>query len=165
MSTFSLSKKTDYALIAMTHLARQAGRLASARSIAEQYHAPVPLLTNVMKELAQAELVVSVRGARGGYQLARPVEQITLRQLIVAVEGPLQLVQCVPHLGESMTETESRQPACGMEGTCPIRFPVGKLQLRVIEFLDGLTLAELVEDCEGNQTRAASNEMQLTSKR
>ena len=78
----ALTRKTDYALIALCHLARQPERVISARQIARRFSMPLPLLMNVLKTLAAHEVVRSVRGAKGGYQLARRPEDLTLDLLL-----------------------------------------------------------------------------------
>src|ERR1035437_1275386 len=84
----SLTKKTGYGLIAMTHLAQlEAHEVASAREIADLFGVPASLLMNVLKELAAAGYVESVRGAKGGYRLARRPEEINLADLVSAMEG------------------------------------------------------------------------------
>ena len=85
-----LSKKVDYALMAMKHLAgRPDAASASAREIAEQYDIPVELLAKVLQSLARRVLVTSLQGTRGGYRLARPTAQITVAEIIQAIDGPL----------------------------------------------------------------------------
>src|SRR5215510_2114177 len=91
----ALTKKVDYGLIALCHLANHRDEMATAREIAARYHLPPALLMNVMKSVAQAGLVRSSRGARGGYELAQPPEAITLNAIIEAIEGPVRFVQCV----------------------------------------------------------------------
>ena len=87
----TLTRKTDYALIALSHLAANQGRIVSAREIAGKYRVPLALLMNLLKLCAAAGLVESVRGARGGYRLGKPPEKITLVELVEAIEGPLKL--------------------------------------------------------------------------
>ena len=92
MGMLSLTRKTEYALIALSHLASEPNRLASARGIADIYRIPLPVLTNVLKTLNRCELIKSERGARGGYRLAQEPKDISLASLIRAVEGPIRLV-------------------------------------------------------------------------
>ncbi len=92
----SLTKKTGYGLIAMAHLAElPEGRVASAREIAELYGIPTALLMNVLKDLAAAGYVESLRGSRGGYRLARRPEGVNLADLVAAIEGPVPQAECV----------------------------------------------------------------------
>jgi Rrf2 family protein len=137
----AMTKKTGYGLVAMTHLARlPAGQVASAREIAELFGVPGPLLMNVLKELSAAGYVESVRGARGGYRLARRPEDITLAGLVEALEGPVRLAEC-------MTEAagEGRECTFKLMSQCPVADPVHRVQRRLSEFLKKVTLAEFVE--------------------
>lgn len=134
----SLTRKCEYALIAASHLARAGDMVVSARDIAARYSIPLPLLMNVLKTLNRCGLVESVRGARGGYMLARPARDITLQELIEGVEGPVRLVRCVtPASGE---------PACDLSGNCPIRDPLHRLHERFRAFLTAVTVADVAFD-------------------
>jgi len=136
----SLTKKTGYGLIAMTHLAGLAPEeLASAREIAERFGVPTALLMNVLKELAAAGYVRSVRGAKGGYRLARQPEQISLGALITALEGPVRLAECLRG-GE-----EGGGAVCELVDRCPIADPVHRVQRKFKDFLETMTLADIAE--------------------
>jgi len=136
----AMTKKTGYGLIAMTRLAQLDGQeVASAREISEQFGVPQSLLMNVLKELAAAGHVESVRGARGGYRLARDPHEITLADLIVAVEGPIRLAECVA----GRDAVADRQP-CRIVDRCPIADPVHRVHRRLSDFLKTVTLAEIV---------------------
>lgn len=91
----SFTRKTDYALISLVHIAREKGQCCSAREIASHYGMPMPLLMNILKVLNQHGITRSVRGPRGGYQLAKSPEDITLYEIILAVDGPVALVHCL----------------------------------------------------------------------
>jgi len=136
----AMTKKTGYGLIAMTHLAQLDGdTVSSAREISEQFGVPQSLLMNVLKELASAGYVESVRGARGGYRLALDPEQITLADLIVAVEGPIRLAECVA----GHDAVPDGRP-CRIVDRCPIADPVHRVHRRLSDFLKTVTLAEIV---------------------
>ncbi len=137
---FALNKKTGYALIALTHLARNSGEVVSARTVAEECHIPQALLTNVLKDLARAEIVQSHRGAAGGYQLANPPEAVTLDQVITAMEGEVQFVRCV------LSGDVSAAEPCDLELACPIRSPASRIHEHFKRFLESVTLAELLAD-------------------
>src|SRR5690349_2284400 len=83
---FCLSKKSEYALVALAFLAEQPGRLASAREIAEARGLPIALLMNILKNLQGHGLLSSGRGVKGGYQLARDLGRLSLYELIAVVE-------------------------------------------------------------------------------
>ncbi len=100
-----ISRLTDYATVILASLAD--GGLASASEIAERTHIGLPTVSKLLKELQHAGLVRSVRGARGGYQLARPATSINAAEIIDAVEGPVALTECAGGVGN-----------CGIETTC-----------------------------------------------
>lgn len=143
----ALTKKTDYALIALARLARRNGRLISAREVAEGTSVPLPILTNILKTLTQAGIVGSERGSRGGYFLARPAESINLDDLITAIEGPMHFVKCLA--GDHATDEgnmNGHSGMCMLEPTCPIRLPAQRVHERFKTFLKSVTLAELGVD-------------------
>ena len=90
----SLTRKADYALVGLADLARRAPEKASARQLAESSHVPLPMLMNILKELVAGGMVISTRGINGGYRLAKDPGEITLRELIQTIEGPINLTIC-----------------------------------------------------------------------
>lgn len=136
----ALTKKTDYALIALTELAGRSGALASARELAASTRVPLPMLTNILKVLAHSGIVMSERGASGGYKLARSTDSINLDEVLSAVEGPFQFVQCSP------TNGERHGPPCELTAHCRIRKPAQRIHGRLKQFLRNVTLAELVDE-------------------
>lgn len=138
---FTLTRKTDYALIALCHMARRPQEISTAREIAERYHVPPALLMNILKLLTQAELVRSIRGSKGGYTLAMPPDQINLEGIIRATEGPYRFVQCT-------ADSKNDSPPCDLIDYCPISGPVRKVHAKLKAFLTDVTLAELAFDSE-----------------
>jgi Rrf2 family protein len=134
----TMTRKTEYALIAVCHLAREAGKEVSARDIAEAHGVPLPLLMNVLKRLNRTGHVTSVRGARGGYMLAVPAETFSLDALIEAVEGPVHLVRC--------TNTDKNGRRCTLTGICPIRPSVHRVHNQLRKFLTSVTVADLAAE-------------------
>lgn len=126
-----LSKKADYALIAMKHLACRSGS-SSAREIAEQFAIPSELLAKVLQRLVRRGLLTSQQGTRGGYQLARAAEAISVADVIQAIDGPLTVTACAAHQGR-----------CGQFDTCNIRDPLRHIRERIIAALATCTVAEL----------------------
>jgi Rrf2 family protein len=94
---------------------------------------------NALKDLAGGGLVESVRGARGGYRLARPPEGIDLDSVIAAIEGPVLVAECAEGDCEHPSED-----GCPVRGRCPITVPVQHIQVGLREFLRGVTLADMV---------------------
>lgn len=99
-----ISKLTDYATLLLTHMARQPEAWFSARQLAEELGLPGPVAAKLLKLLARAGLLVSLRGAAGGYGLARVPGQISVAQILAAVEGPLGVTECA--LGRGVCEME-----------------------------------------------------------
>jgi Rrf2 family protein len=152
----SLTRKTDYALIALTHMARDPEGCCSAREIATRYRVPLPLLMNILKLLTRQGFAKSARGPRGGYTLAMSAEEITLYDVIHAVEGPIQLMQCVDyHEGRAEGTTGG---SCGLMSSCPMHSPIQLVHNRLVEFLSGVSLADVVKTpgCKGAAQLAAA---------
>lgn len=128
-----LSKKTDYALMAMLHLAGREDRgAASARDIAEQYDIPLELLAKVLQQLMRKGFLRSQHGTRGGYSLARPASAVSVADIVEAMDGPLSITQC------GVSED------CDQFSKCNVRHPLWRVRERIISALAGCTLAEMV---------------------
>ena len=131
-----LSKKADYALIAMKHLALHTDRgAASAREIAEQYDIPIELMAKVLQRLVRRGLLASHHGTRGGYQLARRPTQISVADVIQAIEGPVSVTACSTEDGK-----------CEQYAKCNVRDPLWRVRERIIAALGECTIAELAAD-------------------
>ncbi len=132
----SLTRKSDYALVALTHLARSGDAVSSAREIADAYRIPLPILMNILKTLSRSGIVTSVRGARGGYRLALAAADVSLHMVIEAIEGPVHLFPCSQHSG-------GEGSCCERQRWCPVTIPARKVSGRLQEFLEGVSLAEI----------------------
>jgi FeS assembly SUF system regulator len=131
-----LSKKADYALMAMKHLATRADAAsASAREIAEQYDIPVELMAKVLQQLARRGLLTSHQGIRGGYRLARSTGSISVADIIQAIDGPLTVTAC-------STEAEN----CGQYSKCSVRDPLWRIKDRILSALATCSLQEIATD-------------------
>jgi Rrf2 family protein len=131
-----LSKKADYALLAMRDLAANVERAAmSTRELAEGNHIPADLLSKVLQQLARAGLLESQQGTRGGYALSRDAETITVAEVIQVIDGPLTVTAC-------SVEDDS----CDQFDTCNIRDPLWRIKDRIVSALEATTVAGLVED-------------------
>jgi Rrf2 family protein len=141
----SLSKKTDYALIALAYLAERPGRIASAREIAEARNLPAPLLMNILKELHHHGVLHSTRGVKGGYELAVDTANISLHELIIALEGPVRLVECVDQPAPCHHDTPGEEDACRVNGRCAVQAPLQALHHRLVRFLRDVKLSDVLQ--------------------
>jgi Rrf2 family protein len=131
-----LSKKADYALLAMRHLAAHADRGAmSARELAEAYDIPPELLAKVLQRLVRARVLESHQGIRGGYALSRPPLSITVVEVIQAIDGPLTVTAC----------SESDH-SCDQYAKCNIRDPLWRIKDRIVSALAATSVADLAAD-------------------
>jgi len=147
----SLTKKADYGLVALAFLGkrRRAGDgPVSARVIAETFQLPTALLMNIMKELQHAQLVDSVRGKNGGYELALDPERVSLAEVFTALDGPLRFAACAQELPIIDATPQKPDTPCGcpIEGECLIREPILALHHKLQAFFDGTTLADLLPE-------------------
>lgn len=136
----SLSRKAEYAVAAMAHLARQGSSLARAREIGAALNLPLPVLMNIMKSLNRYGLVRATRGPKGGYELVRGPAQITLAHMVEAVEGPVRLTRCCAQ------PDYAEESACKLEPGCRVKGSLRKVHLELKEVLNGVTLAQIVAD-------------------
>ena len=133
-----LSKKADYALMAMKHLAQKPGaQSTSAREIAEQYDIPIELMAKVLQRLVRTGLLVSTQGTRGGYTLSRPSSSVSVADVIQAIDGPFTVTAC---------STENND--CDQYSKCNIRDPLWQIRERIAEALGTVTIAEMAAEGE-----------------
>lgn len=130
-----LSKKADYALMAMKHLAMRPDSSASAREIAEQYDIPLELMAKVLQRLARRGLLISQQGTRGGYRLARASSVISIADIIQAIDGPLAVTAC-------STDAEN----CGQYAKCNVRDPLWRIKDQIVAALATCSLQEISTD-------------------
>lgn len=139
-----LTKKADYGLIAMKHLAEcclpststeAPGECCSAKDLADNYGLPQEVLAKILQRLAKAGLLVSQYGTNGGYTLARDARTITAYQVIEAIEGPLFVTSCVSVRGE-----------CEQSTKCTVREPLRKISAGIEEVLNQITIYDMATD-------------------
>ncbi len=147
--SFSLTKKSDYALVALSRLEVEAGggQPISARHIADEFDLPLPIMMNVLKDLAGSGLVRSKRGATGGYYLSRPAQQITFADVIEAIEGPVSVTACCDE-NEQEPHDDHDEPclACRLMQRCPITGSMRQFNDLVVSFLRTMTLADMMRE-------------------
>ena len=129
-----VTKLTDYATVVLTVLAARPGDVLSAADLAETAGLEPPTVSKLLKPLAQAGLVSSVRGAHGGYRLSRDATEITLIEIVEAMEGPLAMTECSQH-----------DSHCGIADQCGVRANWRLINDVVGDALRGVTLAQMLK--------------------
>ncbi len=129
-----LSKKVEYALLALQHTTCAEGEVCTVKAMAERYSISFELLAKVMSTLSKNGIVQSIQGVNGGFVLARPAHEISIRSVIRAVEGDrAQLIECGSH----------DQGTCSIEDSCTIKHPLLRLQHVIDSALESMSVAEL----------------------
>ncbi len=143
---FRITKKGDYAVFLMCHLARDGplgtADVVSAHELAEHSGLNKSVVANLLKDLTRGGLLDSVRGLRGGYRLARPAEDISLGQILEVVEGPFLLVDCADD--EARGAKPGDDHYCSLVSFCPSRNPMRVLHGRIARLLNEIKLPELL---------------------
>lgn len=134
-----LTKRTEYGLIALLHMADRDGQFVSVREISERYRIPRRLLAEVLKDLCHAKLVESHRGATGGYSLASAPEDLPLSEIVTALEGKPLLTSC------DSSAPASHHGECGLVPVCPIRSPLHRIRESLWLLMQKTTLRSLVQ--------------------
>ena len=130
---FRLNRLTDYAVVVMAQMAQGRDEMRTAPQISQDTGVPQPTVAKLLNALARENLVSSQRGAAGGYALNRPAEEITVAEIIQALEGPIALTACVDGSGDN----------CGSEPLCPMRGNWDKVNRAIHHALSGVTLADM----------------------
>lgn len=130
-----LTRGTDYGIQGLLYLAQKPPRVVSIISdISAAQDVPESYLAKVFQELCRAGLVISYRGAKGGFTLARDPSEITVRQVIEAIEGPIALNRCL-----------DPREGCDRIDNCALYPVLREAQERLIEVLESKTLKDLSE--------------------
>lgn len=131
-----LGKLTDYGLVLMTLIARGDGLpLRTARGLAAESRLPLSTVSKLLKLLLQSGLLISHRGIKGGYFLAKEPQEISVIEIISAIEGPMALTQCSADVSG----------LCNLESFCPIKSNQQIINQAVRGVLDKITLSDLVQ--------------------
>ena len=141
-----ISKLTDYAILIMVELTRE-GEMLSAHTLAERVHVEVPTASKVLKLLSGSGLLESFRGANGGYRVTRHAGDISVAEVIAAIEGPI-----------AMTECSIEEGLCSQEEQCELRSNWQRISLAVADALHNVSLAEM-----GAPAGRRPNPLQITT--
>jgi Rrf2 family protein len=132
-----LTKKADYGLIALKHLAiRQRGSASSAKEISDCYGIPLPILAKVLQTLVRGGFLRSEHGVNGGYKLARDPKEITTLEVIRAIDGPILLTSCFNEDGRE----------CDQSDRCTVRDPLRKVHEGILKLLAGMSIFDMSQD-------------------
>lgn len=129
-----LSKLTDYGTVIMTYMARAPEQVYTAREITDQVHVALPTVSKILKLLTQEGLLASYRGATGGYRLARAPQEISVAQIISALEGPIGVTECASSPG-----------LCNHELSCAVRPNWQRINRAILATLERITLLEMAQ--------------------
>lgn len=132
---FRISKLTDYAIVLLSLFARNWAEEHTARELSGRARLPLPTVSKILKTLCRGGLLVSRRGASGGYSLARSPKEISIAQVIEAIEGPIALTDC------SIEEPSG----CDFEPQCPVRANWRRINLAVQSALGQLKLTDMAD--------------------
>jgi Rrf2 family protein len=160
-----LNRTTEYGLMALRHMSRKSQHslqsatscgVTSAREIAESYGLPFEITAKTLQRLKDTGLIQSAQGARGGYTLKRSLTEINLAEFLQLMEGPQSVVACatgdLAAPGElAVVEPPTTGCSCEYRPKCDIKSVMGDLNARVLGFLSGIRLAELVENRQPQQ--------------
>lgn len=132
-----LTKKTEYGIIAMKYIISRdeqvTGTTVSAAEIARKLHIPRGILGKVLQQLAKNGLIDSYQGVAGGYALAKAPRDITLNEIVNAIEGPVSVVECITDEGEE----------CSLLEFCNIQSPILAIQQNLTNYFKNISLADL----------------------
>jgi len=128
---FRLNRLTDYAVVVMAQMSLRGDKVRTAPQISQDTGVPLPTVAKLLNALARENLVASHRGAAGGYALSKPAGEITVAEIIQALEGPIALTACV----------DGSVGSCESETLCPMRGNWDKVNRAIRHALSGVTLA------------------------
>ena len=127
------TKRADYGLMAIHYIASHEDLgSVSAKRISDEFHIPAELLAKILQRLAKKKLITSQNGPKGGYVLARRPTEISVGDVVRALEGPVNIVSCLEESSD-----------CPQMAHCNLRRPVQKIQAAITQVLDTMTLSEL----------------------
>ena len=128
-----LSRMADYGMVLMVELARSGARNATAVELARATVLPQPTVSKLLKQLSAAALLTSRRGASGGYGLARDAADISVAEIISALDGPIALTECMTHDGI----------VCEIEALCPTQTNWRRINDALVNAMESVSLADM----------------------
>ena len=130
-----MTKQADYGIVLMTWMAGEPERQFTAGELAHETQLPAPTVSKILKTLARQHLLASHRGVKGGYNLARATSDITMAEIISALDGPISITECI----------DDTPGECSHEPTCAVRSNWQRINDAICLALEGITLAEMTQ--------------------
>ena len=128
-----MTKQADYGIVLLTRLAQEQDRLFNATELAQETQLPAPTVSKILKILARSGLLVSHRGVKGGYALARSAAEVTVVEIITALDGPVAITECI----------DDTPGECTQEAFCSVRGNWQRINEAIRGALEEITLAEM----------------------
>lgn len=130
-----ITRQTDYGIVLMTRMASEAERIFSAPELASEARLPLPTVSKILKLLARGSLLASHRGINGGYSLARDPGQVSVSEIIAALEGPIAVTECI----------DDSPGECEQVSFCPVHSNWNRINQAIRQALDSISLAEMAQ--------------------
>ncbi len=132
----TITHAAEYAIRSVLHLAAQPeGKMVHLDEIAEAQELPKQFVKKLLSSLVKDEILIARKGVKGGFAFDRPPEEITVKRIVEAVDGPIHLSHCLHRKGE-----------CKHDGNCPIQRVWREAQGRMLAVLDGYTVEDMIKD-------------------
>ncbi len=144
-----VSKLADYAVVVLATLAQNDTALMNASGISSKSGLPEPTVAKVLKLLARAEIVQSVRGVNGGYKPVHSPEQLSVARIVTAVDGPISLTSCV----------DGSPDTCGFESKCAVKGRWNSVNFAIRTAMEGVSLVDMMQMPNNYKTIEMSQEI------
>lgn len=128
-----MTKQADYGIVLLTQMAGEPERLFNAHELADEVQLPLPTVSKILKILGRAELLESHRGAKGGYCLGREADNISVADIITALDGPIAITECI----------DDTPGICSQESFCAVRGNWQRINHAIRGALENIALAEM----------------------
>ena len=126
-----LTRKLEYALIALRHMQMKGDILSTTKEISDMYTIPRELLAKTMQQMARLKYIDAVQGPLGGYHIDKVLEKINLTQFVESMEGPLEMVEC------------NINSDCIQLNTCNIRMPINKINQNIRSIFNNINITDI----------------------
>jgi FeS assembly SUF system regulator len=147
-----IGKMSDYALLLANHLVGTTDALRTTEDIVNASRLPLATVRKLLKKLVDAKIVISYRGVRGGYRLAREPRDITIAEVICAIEGPIALTECT-----------AQQNECTLAADCELRQNWNYVNQMVATLFNNISLAQMAESVADTRVAPGTTQERIFS--